>query len=85
MFNRQDISYLIANWCPRKVIIGNGIPLELSLSDQSFINTFGVANATNIWGQHDEVILTSFFEAYVTGTSGQLIWERQERAMHVIS
>lgn len=63
MFNRQDISYLIANWCPRKVIIGNGIPLELSLSDQSFINTFGVANATNIWGQDDEVILTSFFEA----------------------
>ncbi|UIA98870.1 AAA family ATPase [Desulfovibrio desulfuricans] len=63
MYNRQFFSNFITYWCPMNVKTESGIPLEPKFSGQFFTKVFGVANATNIRGQDDEMLLTSFFEA----------------------
>ena len=63
VYNLQYFRNFIEKWHPIKMKTEKGIPLDPKFSAISFIKVFGTANATNITGQDDELLLIAFFEA----------------------
>lgn len=62
MYNRQYFNNFIETWNPIKRKAEKGIQQDQKFSADSFIKIFGAANATNITGQDDELILIAFLK-----------------------